>query len=62
MNETSTVTSSAAIRQVVGPQLARVHALDDLDARVVAKAPVELAVADVERDHPRRAALRAGSR
>ena len=36
---------------------ARVHALENRDARVVADLRVELPVADVERDHPRRAAL-----
>ena len=31
----------------------RVEVLDDDDARIVAQLPVELAVADVERDHAR---------
>src|SRR5262249_5689783 len=36
---------------------ARVHALEHGDARIVADLRVKLAVADVERDHPRRTAL-----
>ncbi len=37
--------------------LARVHALEDGHARIVPQPGVQLAVADVERDHPGRAAL-----
>ena len=44
-------------RQLGGVEVAGVAALDHLDPRVVAQAPVELAAGDVERDHPRRAAL-----
>ena len=38
-------------------QVARVHALEDGHARVVAQPRMQLAVADVERDHVRRAVL-----
>ena len=44
-------------REVGERQMARVEVLDDDDARVVAQPPVELPVADVERDDARRAAL-----
>jgi hypothetical protein len=37
--------------------MASVEVLDDEHARIVAQAPVELTVADVERHHARRAAL-----
>ena len=38
-------------------KVARVEVLDDDDARIVAQRPVDLPVADVERDDARRAAL-----
>ena len=38
--------------------MARVEAFDEDDTRIVPKCPVELAVAHVERDHARRAALK----
>ena len=55
MNETSIVTMSNARvgGQILGRQMARVHAFEDDDARVGAQPPVELAVADVERDDAR---------
>ena len=43
--------------QLVGTEVARVAALDHLDPRVVAQAPVELARGDVERDDALRAVL-----
>src|SRR2546427_3884372 len=46
--------------QVAGREVARIEALDDDHARIVSKRPVELAVADVERDHAQRAALDEG--
>ena len=55
MNETSQATSSRRERQL--GQLAGVHALEHGHARVVAQPRVQLAVADVERDHARGAAL-----
>jgi hypothetical protein len=45
------------VRQVVRAEGARVHALGDEDARVGAQAPIELPVADVERDDRACAAL-----
>ena len=62
MNDTSMVTMSNVARvgrKPIGGQRARVHALDDRHARVAAQLPVELAVADVERDDAR--ARRAGA-
>ena len=44
-------------RERQGLELARVRALEHGDARVSAEASVQLAASDVERDHPRRAAL-----
>ena len=55
MNETSQVTRSGANGSSV--ELAGVRALEHGHARVVAQPLVELAVADVERDHARGAAL-----
>ena len=43
--------------QHVERQVARVDVLEDHDARILPQPPVQLAVADVERDHARRAAL-----
>ena len=57
MNATSIVTSVDAMRHVVGRQRARVDPFADEDARVGAQPPIELAVADVERDDAGRAAL-----
>ena len=57
MNDTSIVTMSTSDRQVSGLERPRVRALDDDHARIVPKTPVELAVADVERDDAARAAL-----
>ena len=60
MNDTSMVTMSktrASGGKLIGGQRARVDALDDLDARIAAQLPIELAVADVERDDAPRAAL-----
>ena len=57
MNETSTVTRLGANGRSPGSSSRALTRSMTLDARVVAKAPVELAVADVERDHPRGAAL-----
>ena len=57
MNETSTVTRSGAYSSWSGVEAARVDALHHGHPRVVAEAPVELAVAHVERDHVRGAAL-----
>ena len=45
------------MRHVGGRQVARVHAFEYDHARVVAQPPVELSVADVERDDARGAAL-----
>ena len=45
------------VRELLGRERAGVDALDHGHARVLAQAPVELAVGDVERDHVRRAAL-----
>ena len=61
MNETSMVTRSKT-RGASGPSwsavsVPRVDLLEHDDARIGAQRPVELAVADVERDHARRAAL-----
>ena len=57
MKDTSIVTRSTGAGEVAERQVARVEALDDDDARVVAELPVQLAVADVERDDARGAAL-----
>ena len=60
MNETSIVddVDRAEIgRQIFAPQVPRVEALDDGDARIGPEPPGELAVADVERDHVARAAV-----
>ena len=57
MNETSIVTRSTGPGQVRRLETARVEVLDDDDARIVAQRPVDLPVADVERDDPRGAAL-----
>ena len=57
MKETSIVARSGRYGRSAGASSTRVHALDHVHARVVAKAPVELAVADVEGDHPLGAAL-----
>ena len=56
MNDTSMVTMSKTPRvgrKRVGRQRARVRPLEHDDARVGAQPPVELAVADVERDDAR---------
>ena len=50
MNDTSIVTMSTACGTVVGGQRARVDAFEDDDARIVPQPPIELPVADVERD------------
>ena len=50
MNDTSMVTMSTGPGRCARPQVARVHALDDEHARIVAQPPVELAVSHVERD------------
>ena len=55
MNETSATTSSGRERKLA--QRPRVRPLEHRDPRVVAQARVQLAVADVERDHARRPAL-----
>ena len=55
MNETSHVTRSGAYGKL--GQVARIDALEDRHARVVAETRMKLAVADVERDHMRRAVL-----
>ena len=55
MNDTSHVTRSGANGNC--ESVARVHPFEHGHAVVVANAGVELAVADVERDHPGRAAL-----
>ncbi len=47
----------AEIRQIARRGVPRVDVLDHRDPRVAADLPVQLAVADVERDHPRGAAL-----
>ena len=57
MKETSTVARSRREGQVGGLELAGVEPLDHVDPRVLAQPPVELAVGDVERDHPGGAAL-----
>ena len=57
MNDTSMMTMSTGPGRSRERQAAGVEVLDDDDARVVAQRPVELAVADVERDDARRAAL-----
>ena len=57
MKETSIVARSGAERKLAGVEVARVAALDHGHPGIVAQAPVELAVGDVERDDPRRAAL-----
>src|SRR3989442_7504611 len=46
--------------QITGGEVARIEAFDDDHTRIVSQRPVELAVADVERDHARRAALEQG--
>ncbi len=51
------VTRSTVPGSIVERQVARVEVLEDHDARIVAQSPIELAVADVERDHARRPAL-----
>ena len=51
------VTRSTGPGRSAGVRVARVEVLDDDDARVVAQLPVQLAVADVERDHACGAAL-----
>ncbi len=61
MNETSIVTSANARRpsgRCLRLQVARVDAFEAHDARIAAEAPVQLVVPDVERDDPRRAALK----
>ncbi len=50
MNATSMVTRLTAMRNIVCRQRTSVHAFADDDARIVAEPPVELIVADVERD------------
>ena len=55
MNDTSHVTSSGANGS--SATAARVRPLEHVDARIVAERRVELAVADVERDHTPRARL-----
>ena len=65
MNETSIVDEVERReigRQIVRPSGARVDALETDDARIGPQPPVELAVADVERDDAARAALRAARR
>ena len=60
MNETSMLTrviGAPAIGQIARLEMARVGVLDHRDARIAAQLPVQLAVADVERDHVARAAL-----
>ena len=57
MNDTSMVTMSNECWQVRRLERPRIRALDDDDAGIVAQAPIELAVADVEGDDPARAAL-----
>ena len=57
MNATSIVTRSGAYGTSSFDSAARVHAFADEDARIGAKPPIELAVADVERDDRRGAAL-----
>ena len=60
MNDTSIVTTSkraGVVRQLVGGQRARVDPLEHDDPRIAAQRPVELPVADVERDDARGAAL-----
>ena len=60
MNETSMVTSSKRRQpsgRSSGVSVPRVDAFEDDDARVAAQPPVELAVADVERDDACGAAL-----
>ena len=57
MNETSIDDDVDGARQVGQRQMARVEVLDHDDARIVAQRPVELPVADVERDDARGAAL-----
>ena len=47
----------AVAGQIAARERARVDALDHVDARIAADLPVELAVADVERDDARGAAL-----
>ena len=55
MNDTSQTMSCGANGSSVS--VARVHALEHDDARIVAQPRVELPVADVDGDHARRAAL-----
>ena len=57
MKETSIVARSGAKGRSAGLQLAGVEALDHGHPRILAQAAVELPVADVDRDHPRSAAL-----
>ena len=57
MNETSMTTMSTGPGQIGERQMPGVEVLDDDDARIVAQPPVELPVADVERDDARGAAL-----
>ena len=60
MNETSMVTMPNAREssgRSAGGQVPRVDVLEDDHARIAAQLPIELAVPDVERDHPARAAL-----
>ena len=59
MNDTSIVThveGARVLRQLIGGERARVDPLEHDDAGIAPQLPVELAVADVERDDPRRAA------
>ena len=56
MNDTSMVTMSTGPGKIGWLQMSCVEMLDNDDARVVAQRPVDLPVADVERDDPRRAA------
>ena len=63
MNDTSMVTMSTRSRgRSASVRVPRVEVLDDDDARVVAQLPVELAVADVERDDARARRAAAGRR
>ena len=65
MNETSMLTrviARAGVRQVARLQMPRVDVFDHGDARIAAHLPVQLAVADVERDDVPRAALQPARR
>ena len=62
MNDRSATTRSGTNGRSAGVQGAHVRAFHHRDARVVADLPRELAVAHVDRDHPRRARPAAGSR